>query len=697
MIGFSANGPSFELDNPKTAKPWFNLLGNGRLFLKISPTGEGYSYLAASPTSEAINLTRPPSEQLPTGRIIYLRDQDSGEIWSPTWQPVGRDPDSFRAIYDLGSLTVESETQGIRSRLNFFLARDELAEICRVRLENLSARKRNLTAFIYLDWGLDRDVPGFVQASGNSKRIIAVTGDRQNPGRLRRASFIEVNRPSASFDCQRQAFFGPPRSLGLPQALVEGKCSRSDLADQSGIAVLQLNLTLAPRATVDFRVLIGHIFPEETALTLTSVSRIADKISRSLASQAQINQAEEVTAGFFRGLSDRCQVKSPDSTFNRMINSWTKYQAWLEVQGVGSETNSQTSPWLEDYTQNLLGLLVSDRPSLKRRLEELLGRLDDDGRLLDRERLTGSQWLIAVVIEYLKETGETNWLREAISGVEERNVLSCLLRSLEGEYRHLETSDWRSLNQLILYQNLIEIIPILAAAGEPELSRKLQRHRERLTELILARRSTISQEPDGKIWLVLNGLIIGQSARKVLRAALKEPGSKKFSLENSLGAAISLRSQAWLGLALAKTGEGDALYRHYLANLPLTQSAKPSYQLEPFVYSRSIYPRSHPLAGQGKSSWSSNAAGWWLLVALKGILGVQPGPGGLRLDPCLPRDWRRVEVFRHWRGADYHIRIENPFRREKGVDRIVVDGVRLTGQVIKPFAAGAHYVEVVLG
>jgi cellobiose phosphorylase len=79
------------------------------------------------------------------------------------------------------------------------------------------------------------------------------------------------------------------------------------------------------------------------------------------------------------------------------------------------------------------------------------------------------------------------------------------------------------------------------------------------------------------------------------------------------------------------------------------------------------------------------------------ILGVQPVLGGLKIDPCIPRDWRQVEVTRKFRGAEYHIRIQNPFRINKGVDRILVDGNRLTGTVIPAHAGGTHFVEVVLG
>ena len=76
---------------------------------------------------------------------------------------------------------------------------------------------------------------------------------------------------------------------------------------------------------------------------------------------------------------------------------------------------------------------------------------------------------------------------------------------------------------------------------------------------------------------------------------------------------------------------------------------------------------------------------------------MQPVLGGLKIDPCIPRNWRQVEFSRHFRGAEYHIRILNPTRQTKGVDRIMVDGIRQTGNFIRPFQTGIHYVEVFLG
>lgn len=703
MTGFSPTGPQFELDDPKTARPWFNLLSNGRLSLKISQTGEGHSFLADSSLAQPINLTRPPSEQVPTGRIIYLRDQDSGQFWSPTWQPVLRDSDNFQAVYSLGSLTIESDYQGIFCRSTFFISRDELAEIWRISLENRCARKRHLAVFIYLDWGLDPKTPGLVQVGAfgdpSNKRIFALVGDRREPGKVERVSFVDLNRPLTSFDCQSQAFFGPGRSLVSPQAVMEGKCSRTSLADQTGIAVMQVNLALAPRTETDFRVLIGHILPEAgRELTLATAGRVAGRISRSLNTNAQLDSARESVISFWRSIAGQAQIKTPDSIFDKMVNHWTKYQAWQEAGWFEAPVFGADDSLPEQQAQNLLALLPLERMIVKRGLEILLQDMDDSGRLLDHDRLGPSQWLVTACLEYLRESGHTAWLTETISNTRGRNVLNLLRRSIEEEYRLLESANWRAITPLLLYQNLRNFIPILTAINEPELAHKLERFRQRLSQIIQARLSKINRDLDWQSWLIISDLVSDQVGRKLLKAAARQRKvAKKFSLEDSIKIGRSVRSQAWLGLALAKLGEGDALYRHYLANLPNVQNARQSNQSEPFIYSRALTGSNHPTPGEGGDSWSSNAAGWWLTVALQGILGIQPQLGGLRLDPCLPRDWRRVEVFRHWRGADYYIRMENPFRREKGVDRIVVDGVRLTGQVIKPFAAGAHYVEVVLG
>ena len=87
----------------------------------------------------------------------------------------------------------------------------------------------------------------------------------------------------------------------------------------------------------------------------------------------------------------------------------------------------------------------------------------------------------------------------------------------------------------------------------------------------------------------------------------------------------------------------------------------------------------------------------------EGILGIKRDYDGLRIDPCLPKEWEKAEVTRHFRGADYHVIIENPDHLEKGVLEIKTDGAvcdmsdKADGFVLPGFKDGKmHEVHVIL-
>ena len=80
------------------------------------------------------------------------------------------------------------------------------------------------------------------------------------------------------------------------------------------------------------------------------------------------------------------------------------------------------------------------------------------------------------------------------------------------------------------------------------------------------------------------------------------------------------------------------------------------------------------------------------------ILGMQPTLNGLRIDPCVPADWKRFTLHRRYRGAEYTVHVENPKGVQKGVAAVTADGKPITGNVLPVAPAGSSVtVEVTLG
>lgn len=97
--------------------------------------------------------------------------------------------------------------------------------------------------------------------------------------------------------------------------------------------------------------------------------------------------------------------------------------------------------------------------------------------------------------------------------------------------------------------------------------------------------------------------------------------------------------------------------------------------------------------GEAKNSWLTGTAAWTFFNVSQYLLGVQPTLDGLKIDPCIPHTLKGYTVTRRYRGATYHIRVENPSAVQKGVAAVVYDGKPLESNIL-PIASPGTTVEV---
>jgi cellobiose phosphorylase len=164
-------------------------------------------------------------------------------------------------------------------------------------------------------------------------------------------------------------------------------------------------------------------------------------------------------------------------------------------------------------------------------------------------------------------------------------------------------------------------------------------------------------------------------------------------------ASIFCHPNPWAMIAECMLGRGDLAYDYYRAILPSAQNSIADLRkVEPYVYCQMIAGKHHKDFGQGKNSWLTGSAAWNFVAVTQYILGIRPDYDGLLIDPCLPKDLKRCEIFRNFRGDRYTITVFNPEARNEGVKSIRVDGQVLYGNKIKPFGDGEeHSVEVEIG
>jgi cellobiose phosphorylase len=218
-------------------------------------------------------------------------------------------------------------------------------------------------------------------------------------------------------------------------------------------------------------------------------------------------------------------------------------------------------------------------------------------------------------------------------------------------------------------------------------------------------------------WAVLSGHATGERARQVMEAMhehlntdhgvmvctppyvntdpevclarLMNPGMK----ENG---GVFNHTQGWGVLALTELGMGDRAFEYLMNVLPASFNDRAKVrEVEPYVVCQSTHSRFSPRFGAGRVSWLSGSATWNYAAMTQGVLGLKPGPEGLRIDPCLPSHWEGYTAVRRFRGSVLRIEVRNPQGRNKGVRRMTVDGRETDGNLVR-VPAGNGEVNVIV-
>jgi len=164
-------------------------------------------------------------------------------------------------------------------------------------------------------------------------------------------------------------------------------------------------------------------------------------------------------------------------------------------------------------------------------------------------------------------------------------------------------------------------------------------------------------------------------------------------------AGIFCHNNPWIVCAEAELGHGKRAFEVYRRTAPAyIEDISEIHRTEPYVYSQMIAGIDAATFGEAKNSWLTGTAAWTFLSISQAILGIQPALDGLKVDPCIPADMHGFRVDRRFRGADYHIAVDNPRNTEKGVAMMTVNGEPVEGNIIPVQPEGSSVdVHVVMG
>ena len=193
------------------------------------------------------------------------------------------------------------------------------------------------------------------------------------------------------------------------------------------------------------------------------------------------------------------------------------------------------------------------------------------------------------------------------------------------------------------------------------------------------------------------GVVLHQPAYTSYQLNLGEISSYPPGYKENAG--IFCHNNPWISCAEAVLGHGDRAFEVYRKTCPAyIEDISEIHRTEPYVYSQMVAGRDAPTFGEAKNSWLTGTAAWTFFNVSQYILGIQPTLDGLKVDPCIPHTLGSFTVTRRFRGAVYHITVDNAAAVQHGVKVVTVDGRAIAGNVLPLAPAGTEVaVRVTMG
>ena len=460
----------YVIDRVDVPVSWTNYIGLKDMYGVFNHTAGGY-LLYKSPEYHRITRFRPNGVPMDgPGHYVYLRDQDSGDYWSVSWQPVGKPREHFSCRHGLSYIRYHSDYSGIDAEQKLFVAMDDPVEIWDVRLRNDSGRVRNLAVFSYLEFSFHQ----IAMDNQNFQMSLYASGSRCVDGVIENDLYYEEKGyqfftsdfTPDGFDCLRDTFLGSYRTERNPVVVETGECRGSFQKGGNHCGCLKKLLTLQPGQEARLLFLLGEGGVE------------AGKAMREKYTQARVDEDFLRLREFWDSKLSCLQVSTPNEGMNTELNIWNLYQSEINVMFSRFtsfiEVGGRTGLGYRDTAQDAMMVPHSNPEKCRSRLVELLKALTREGyglhlfepRWFEPEQAEQSfrsptvvptpdksqivhglkdacaddaLWLVSSVVQYIRETGELEFADRMVTYADggEETVYEHLKRILEFSARQV--------------------------------------------------------------------------------------------------------------------------------------------------------------------------------------------------------------------------------------------------------------------
>jgi cellobiose phosphorylase len=426
---FSDDGNEYIINTHHTPKPWVNVISNGDYGLVISQSGGGFSWLTHSEFNR-LNRWHQDLVQDNWGKYFYVKNEDTGEVWSPTWMPAKTELDFYQVRYGFGYAKFESEFKGIRILLTVFVPMNDQIEIWNFQIQNKKSSRTKLSVYSYFEWCLgsssdhhrefhktflETEFHPDLNCMTATKRLWEIPLSKRGHWNIEYPykGYIACSKTVTDYDGDKESFIGRYGSIEKPNGIKSDALGKKSGKWNDSVAVVKTQVELNPNEADEINFFIG------IKKNLNEIKKTIVKYQDS----TKIHSALDDVKNSWLKKFDRLTVNTPDEALNLMVNKWLKYQAICGRLWARTAYYQQSGAFgFRDQLQDSLVFLPIDPSLTKNQIRLHAAHQFKDGTVLHwwhpitetglPTKMTDDLlWLPFVVYHYINETGDYDILK----------------------------------------------------------------------------------------------------------------------------------------------------------------------------------------------------------------------------------------------------------------------------------------------
>lgn len=475
---FDDKNREYVIDRPDTPSPWVNYLGDPNYGAIISNNAGGYSFAKSGANGRILRYIFNNFDQ--PGRYLYIRDNDTADYWSASWQPVGKDLNSYKCEcrHGIGYTTMTATYDGIHSKASYYVPLGKSYEVWALSVTNHTNHERNLTLTGYAEFtnhsNYEQDQVNLQYSLFISRTVFQENrimqqlhgnldtlpeNEKVDGKNVTERFFGVAGAPVSSYCGDKEHFIGKYHGYHNPQGVISGDLGNVNSYNENSCGALSCQITLAAGETKNIVYLLGMKYSDEAAAIIESYNNPAQTVEQEL-SALKKNWYEKL---------DHLKVNTPSPEFNTMINTWNAYNCFMTF--IWSRAASfiycglRNGYGYRDTVQDIQGIIHLAPEMALEKIRFMLSAQVNNGGGLPLVKFTHNPghedtpddasyvketghpayraddalWLFPTVYKYIAETGNIAFLDEVIpfANKEAGSVYEHLKRAIQFSFDHL--------------------------------------------------------------------------------------------------------------------------------------------------------------------------------------------------------------------------------------------------------------------